>query len=230
MNKKELIKAIIKRDNDTQEALETILEDMLPDFNPYKIDEERMAKLYESTYIKDWDCSTVKLMMNKYNSTLPEGLQPLPKEKELSDILWQEMNKNHKPSDIVYEKLAKFLVKTYGTPEPKPSLPSVEELRDAILYMRDHRYTLIQIAKHIIDKYGTQPREWWQDLKEGDKFMVDGKIKTFVAARTYLFQHNSHNYDVTQCTPYTAPTADEIIKKHNLTEEEVRLIREGRCT
>ena len=272
MNRTQLIVRIIERlyDKSDHADLKQILEEELPDFS--RIDEERMMKLYEETYTKDWDCSTVKLMMEKYNSTLPpalvplpkempkdltrfamghdvdevwdkiiseygtpaNNLQPLPKEIELSDILWQEMNKNHKPSDIVYEKLAKFLVKTYGTPSPKPSLPTVEELAKEIEShgTKIFSFSVESIAKNLHDKYALPTREWWQDC---EKFMYKGRAykkyshEVFPDGRTVLHsQLAGHN--LIYCTPYIPPTADDIIAKHNLSEEEVKILREGKCT
>lgn len=147
MNKKELIKAIIMRDNDTQESLETILEDMLPDFN--------------------------------------DPLKPLPSVEDLAKEI-ENIPYNH-----------------------------VSEYKD--------------IAKHILSKYGTRTREWWMDLKDGDKFINHaGNVVNYIVVGLFYNNHNASGFsDIRQCAPYTAPTAEEIIKKHNLTEEEIKIIKQS---
>ena len=75
-------------------------------------------------------------------------------------------------------------------------------------------------------------REWWQDC---EKFMYKGRAhkkyshEVFPDGRTFLYSELSR-HELIYCTPYTPPSAQEIIAKHNLSEEEVRAIREGKCT
>jgi len=66
------------------------------------------------------------------------------------------------------------------------------------------------------------------NLKEGDKFKWEKEVQKFKKFRTYLVDEDGITYLATTCTPYTPPTAQDIIAKHNLTEEEVRVIREGK--
>jgi hypothetical protein len=66
------------------------------------------------------------------------------------------------------------------------------------------------------------------NLKEGDKFKWEKEVQKFKKFRTYLVDEDGITYLATTCTPYTPPTAQDIIKKHNLTEEEVRVLREGK--
>lgn len=76
------------------------------------------------------------------------------------------------------------------------------------------------------------PREWWQDC---EKFMYKGRAlkkyshEVFPDGRTFLHSELSR-HDLQDCAPYIHPSAQDIIAKHNLSEEEVRAIREGKCT
>jgi len=65
------------------------------------------------------------------------------------------------------------------------------------------------------------------NLKEGDKFKWEKEVQKFKKFRTYLVDEDGITYLATTCTPYTTPSAQDIISKHNLTDEEVRVIREG---
>lgn len=224
MNRTELIEKIIEkwnlrgflgsRDGAPSKDLKQILEEELPDFQ--RIDEERFKKIC----IDDIKGS-VEDAVKEYNSTLPPALQPLPK--EMPKGLWQSF------FDDNMKTFWTALQSHYGTPEPKQPLPSVEELAKEIKNMTvlsDKRSE--EIAKHIHDKYSLKQSEWWQDLKEGDKLIYNGKIEKFhsLSKPKILFENGGNMY-AEDCTPYTI-TADEIIKKHNLSEEEVRLIREGK--
>jgi hypothetical protein len=66
------------------------------------------------------------------------------------------------------------------------------------------------------------------NLKEGDKFKWEKEVQKFKKFRTYLVDEDGITYLATTCTPYTTPSAQDIISKHNLTDEEVRVIREGK--
>ena len=43
-----------------------------------------------------------------------------------------------------------------------------------------------------------------------------------------LWGKSTWKFRLSGCTPYTTPTADDIIAKHNLSEEEVKVLREGK--
>jgi hypothetical protein len=66
------------------------------------------------------------------------------------------------------------------------------------------------------------------NLKDGDKFKWEKEVQKFKKFRTYLVDEDGITYLATTCTPYTPPTAQDIISKYGLTEEEVRVIREGK--
>jgi len=270
MNRTELIKRIIERlyDKSDHADLTKILEEELPDFNPMRIDEERfkeIGKRYTTTGLFPyWAECTIQ----EYNSTLPSPLVPLPKEMPEGFMRGYD---NIEQTSWWY-----WVRSTYGTPSPKPSLPSVEELTGEVvaIYGATHTNsihdTLVRIAqnihskyslhpkqplpsyhdlfkelyqisvksqstilistltKHLISKYSLHPKqEWWMKLKEGDKFKWEKEVQKFKKFRIYLVDEDGITYLATTCTPYTTPSAQDIISKHNLTDEEVRVIREG---
>ena len=194
-----------------------------------RIDEERMREVFmkhpNSRHIK-YDNSFIVRLIQEYNSTLPPALVPLPKEMP-KDLTRFAMGHD---VDEVWDKI----ISEYGTPEPKPNLPTVEELAKEMLNVWNVN-TFNEVAEYVINKYSLHTREWWQDLKEGDKFMWKGQVKTFrgyeIEHKLYIEPFPSMVYcPASDCTPYTHPTAEDIIAKHNLTEEEVKAIREGKCT
>jgi hypothetical protein len=81
----------------------------------------------------------------------------------------------------------------------------------------------------VYDDASLHPREWWQDLKEGDKF-VHCSQAIIHSGNIYLGVLNSAPALLNNCTPYAPPSAQDIIAKHNLSEEEVKILREGKCT
>jgi hypothetical protein len=239
--------------------------------NPMRIDEERFKRIYASKV-----CD-IGLHIKEYNSTLPTALVPLPKE-------MPEWFAPHMTRAELWDQVVSY----YGTPEPKPSLPTVEELRDKmyrwvgsvdldeceILAQNLHeKYSLptredvdklkqelederikhaacgtaalgyftgchekylsasLQDVINLRLKYEgllNHPREWWQDLKKGDKFMRGNDIHKFSNINIALVNEKGEFYYVGFCTPYTPPSAQDIIAKHNLSEEEVKAIREGK--
>lgn len=222
--KKELIEKIIRRlsydsvtPHDTV-RIKQILSEELPDFQ--RIDEERFLRIYRRNYTINIDDA-----IKEYNSTLPPALKPLPKE-------MPEWFAPHMTRAELWDQVVSY----YGTPEPKPSLPTVEELGKEIASVRvdliDEHKLSHKIAKKLHDKYSLHPHEWWQDC---EKFMYKGRAlkkyshEVFPDGRTFLYSELSR-HELIYCTPYTTPTAQEIIAKHNLSEEEVRAIREGKCT
>lgn len=225
--KKELIEKITSRclGKIAKEHIKQILSEELPDFQ--RIDEERMGKIlnnivgssiyYDQLLQKSVTLEAVRI----YNSTLskapaqPPALKPLPKEMP-KDLTRFAMGHD------VYEVWDK-IISEYGTPEPKPSLPTVEELAKEMLNVWNVN-TFNEVAEYVINKYSLHAREWWQDLKEGDKFMYAGQA-IIHSGNIYLGVLNSAPALLKNCTPYTPPTASEIIAKHNLSEEEVKILR-----
>ncbi len=94
---------------------------------------------------------------------------------------------------------------------------------------------------HCKYTFGTQPREWWMDLKKGDKFMygdgIDGEIRTFnghyscIEDNYFLYsmeEGDSIGIGVGNCTPYTDPEAEFIA---TLTPEQLAMykhVKEGK--
>lgn len=236
MNRTEIIEKIIERfkcepyEVPPLSILKKILEEELPDFQ--RIDEHRIGKIlnnivgssiyYDQLLQKSVTLEAVRI----YNSTLskapaqPPALKPLPKEMPE----WFHGGHN-------FYKLWNLVCHNYGTPEPKPSLPTVEELAKEMLNVWNVN-TFNEVAEYVIDKYSLHTREWWKDC---EKFMYKGRSykkyshEVFPDGRTVLHSELA-GHDLIYCTPYTPPSAQDIIAKHNLSEDEVRAIREGKCT
>jgi hypothetical protein len=139
-----------------------------PTLNPMKIDEERMRECFEQVFTKDiYLKSHFKTIVDKYNSTCKDHqvLQPLPSEMPLD---FKKIDYKENPIQVW-----RWIVSRFGTPTKK-ELVSVEKLDEEICAL--HRVimpaTSKLIAQHIIDTYSLNPpkREWWMDLKEGDKY------------------------------------------------------------
>lgn len=219
--KKELIEKIMKDlpAGATTWEIEESLKKNLPDFS--RIDEERIFDLYRTLSFKD----TIK----EYNSALPTALVPLPKEMP-KDLTRFAMGHD------VYEVWDK-IISEYGTPEPKPSLPTVEELAKEMLNVWNVN-TFNEVAEYVINKYSLHAREWWQDaIPHSTQFKYNDTVYTFSeysyessTQKTWIHNTGGGKILSSHCTHYTAPTADDIIKKHNLSEKEVKILREGKCT
>jgi len=156
---------------------------------------------------------------------IPEGLKPLPSVEELEKEL-KELT-----STTTSKIIAQHLHSKYGTPTPNPSLPSVEELRMDILntWGKPDVTSINELAQYIANKYALHPREWWKDCERfvyGSQSLYLTGYKVMKNGEIYL--HSGYQkFPLSQCTPYTAPTADDIIKKHNLTEEEINIIKQS---
>jgi len=164
---------------------------------------------------------------------------------QLTDLIVQDVKDNYRASEkTIFEDIKTSLVK--HLPEPNPDLPSVEELAviinkavdDFSQKWQSHEERSLGVseyAQHLHSKYSlpTKQGEWWMKLKKGDKFMWKGQVKTFqsyeIEHKLYIEPFPSMVYcPASDCTPYTTPSAQDIIAKHNLTEEEVRVIMEGK--
>ncbi len=238
-----------------EESLTKILEEELPDFQ--RIDWERLRDCFYKAS-NGYVSSHLYVAVKEYNSTLPPALVPLPKEmpKDLvkyamgHDVyeVWDKIiseygtpanNLQPLPKATPYEfvglfnethsprKIWEWLLKHYGTPEPKQPLPTVEELAKEMLNVWNVN-TFNEVAEYVINKYSLHAREWWQgDIKGMKVKLSTGEVKELdgsLYARTGIGSFISIN----AITPYTPPSASEIIAKHNLSEEEIRAIREGK--
>jgi len=275
--------------NQVINRIDDIQKNNLPDFNPMRIDEERMGRLYYDKFGHNWTNSVTKELVEKYNSTLPSPLLPLPKDFPIGfrDIMNNFLNME---KAVFIQEVWNWLQSKYGTPSKEP-LPSVEELEKELSKLWGKDIEMIQkgVDKYLHSKYsfttkqedigklkeelederirhaacGTAALGYFtgchekylsaslQDvinlrlkyegllnkqkeekvfpfnLKEGDKFKWEKEVQKFKKFRTYLVDEDGITYLATTCTPYTTPSAQDIISKHNLTDEEVRVIREG---
>ena len=178
----------------------------------------------ESEYKWHWhftDLNWLWSVFTKTYGTPANNLQPLPK--EVPDWFLKH-RMLHTERQVIWDEIAS----TYGTPA-KPNLPTVEELMDEMLVVyKRYGNDLRSVVEHLHDKYSLHPREWWQDLKEGDKFMYNMDVVIYHNTNIYLYGKNGVVYNIIECTPYTPPSAQDIIAKHNISEEEVKAIREGK--
>jgi hypothetical protein len=182
-----------------------------PTLNPMKIDEERMRECFEQVFTKDiYLKSHFKTIVDKYNSTCKDHqvLQPLPSEMPLD---FKKIDYKENPIQVW-----RWIVSRFGTPTKK-ELVSVEKLDEEICAL--HRVimpaTSKLIAQHIIDTYSLNPpkREWWMDLKEGDKFIgSDGRVCTF-NGNHIVESSNNGNYYLNRCTPYIEPSIHDKVKE-----------------
>ena len=168
----------------------------------------------------------------EHYGTPANNLQPLPDVDTLDEAIFNIWGKFMTDKQKI-RGIASFISKTYGTPETKPELPSVEELArelNRVYWGSDKGMT--SLAQHLHDKYSLPTREWWQDC---EKFMYKGRAykkyshEVFPDGRTVLHSELA-GHNLIYCTPYTPPSAQDIIAKHNLSEEEVKILREGKCT
>lgn len=185
-----------------------LLKKMISTLNPMKIDEERFMSIYNRTHSGD-----VQDSVQEYNSTVSEALQPLPL--DAPDGFVNLFNGNHRPKQIW-----DYILHHYGTPTKK-ELVSVEELAviiKAVWRGVDKGGDIAKgIAQHIIDTYSlnSTKREWWMDLKEGDKFMCGEIVHIFKKFHHLTKLYFSENYcvDISYCTPYIEPSTIDICKE-----------------
>jgi len=117
--------------------------------------------------------------------------------------------------------------------EYKKELVSVEELDEEICAL--HRVimpaTSKLIAQHIIDTYSLNPpkREWWDDLKENDIFMMAGVKHTFshIERRPLLYykENVNNSFFADLCTPYIEPSIHDKFMA-SLSDEQKKLYDE----
>jgi len=201
---------------ETIEAIIYYLELPTPSLNPMKIDEEMMATCFEEVFTKDiYAKSNFKTIVDKYNSTLEDHqvLQPLPE----NPPDWFNKMFNWASSEDS-RKIWSEIINHYGTPTKK-ELVSVEELEKELFQIYgNHKLACsvtFSMAKHIIDTYSLNPpkREWWMDLKEGDKFIgSDGRVCTF-NGNHIVESSNNGNYYLNRCTPYIEPSIHDKVKE-----------------
>lgn len=105
--------------------------------------------------------------------------------------------------------------------EEKPALQPLPSDAPDSLYelLRDDETSAIDVWEWFKVNFGTQPREWWHNLKKGDKFLHDdgmeGEIRTYdghyVCINGFFFIYSTEEgegvrFSVGNCAPYTDPT------------------------
>lgn len=151
------------------------------------------------------------------------------------DSLLEPINPNRidekRLSNLYLGRTFKEAIEKYNSTlhEPLQPLPNSYLLSEEIYDLEWHTLTpqdCEKLADYLISRYGTPKRDWWMDLKEGDKFMYVGDVKDFF--HFSLSCKNGMDYPVLNCAPYIEPqlTAESVIAKHNLSEQEVKAIRE----
>ena len=229
MKTKEEIIAVIEKIKSLNIALsvadyEVVLHYLkLSTLNPNKIDEERMATCFEEVFTKDiYAKSNFKTIVDKYNSTCKDHqvLQPLP------DEMPDEFKLNYSLMTAPYTW--NWLVKTYSSPTKK-ELVSVDELEKEFLSivrslpLVGGAFHISLLAQHIIDTYSLNPpkREWWMDLKEGEKFK-DGKGGVFIFdGMFYIGSDGVYSHPANKSTPYIEPTIFDKLKAKGVTDDEI---------
>jgi hypothetical protein len=201
--------------------------------------------------IKAWALNDIKKLKEVWDWLFdhygtPEK-QPLPSveelEKELSKLWGKDI-------EMIQKGVAKYLHSKYSLPPKQEDVDKLkEELENerirhaacgtaALGYFTGcHEKYLSASLQDVINlrlKYEgllnkqEEEKVFPFNLKEGDKFKWEKEVQKFKKFRTYLVDEDGITYLATTCTPYTTPSAQDIISKHNLTDEEVRVIREGK--
>lgn len=203
--KKELIDRIVEREEHEHFTLKQILEEELPDFQ--RIDEERFKRIYASKV-----CD-IGLHIKEYNSTLPPALKPLPKEMP-KDLTRFAMGHD------VYEVWDK-IISEYGTPEPKPSLPTVEELAKEMPqeFEAESKYNHCDdLWDWVIKPYGTlAPKPNIPSVEE--------LAKEIASVRVDLVDEHKLSHKIAQKLhdKYILPTREDVDKlKQELEDERIK--------
>jgi hypothetical protein len=182
----------------------------------------------------------------RHNYGTPEK-QPLPSVEELERELSKLWGKD---IEMIQKGVAKYLHSKYSLPPKQEDVDKLkEELENerirhaacgtaALGYFTGcHEKYLSASLQDVINlrlKYEgllnkqEEEKVFPFNLKEGDKFKWEKEVQKFKKFRTYLVDEDGITYLATTCTPYIPPTAQDIIAKHNLTDEEVKVIKEGK--
>jgi hypothetical protein len=195
-----------------------------------------VAKMHSSHGTWQW-------LLEHYGTPSKEPLPSVEElEKELSKLWGKDI-------EMIQKGVAKYLHSKYSLPPKQEDVDKLkEELEDerirhaacgtaALGYFTGcHEKYLSASLQDVINlrlKYEgllnkqKEEKVFPFNLKEGDKFKWEKEVQKFKKFRTYLVDEDGITYLATTCTPYTTPSAQDIISKHNLTDEEVRVIREG---
>ena len=238
MKTKEEIIAVIEKIKSLNIALsvadyEAVLHYLkLSTLNPMRIDEERMNDISMSLYEERISpMSDMKRMIDQYNSTCKDHqvLQPLPS--EMPELFGGSIDKRFYITDTVtMDDLYQEIRNHYGTPTKK-ELVSVLELHNDIRNKYGLNPTISQVVKHFHDTYSLNPpkREWWDDLKENDIFMMAGVKHTFshIERRPLLYykENVNNSFFADLCTPYIEPSIHDKFMA-SLSDEQKKLYDE----
>ena len=224
MKTKEEIIAVIEKIKSLNIALsvadyEAVLHYLkLSTLNPMKIDEDRFKAIHSRNDIGGWMSA-----LREYNSTLKDHqvLQPLPSEMPLD---FKKIDYKEEPIQVW-----RWIISKYGTPTKK-ELVSVEEfVYDVNKTYANNDYNLVSLAYHLYNTYSLNPakREWWMDLKEGDKFMCSNIVHTFKkhCQITKLYFAENYCVDASHCTPYIEPSIHDKFMA-SLSDEQKKMYEE----
>lgn len=156
------------------------------------------------------------------------ALQPLPEEIPkllLNDLdpyrFWDESENcfNYHFSDI--KKLYNLFRKHFGTPSNNLQ-PLPEQMPEWFAsYFNGRGNDAVSCYIHCKYTFGTQPREWWKDLKKGDKFMY--LKNTYELDAILLRSEEDYSFYIEDCSPYTDPEAQ---LRKTLNPEQIKLLDE----
>jgi len=154
---------------------------------------------------EDWEESShawIGDTIKEYNTRLRGD------EKEELHPAIQHVNVEGELTPEIVKAINKLAEVAYNTPI-KPALqPLPEKMPDDFLGEFTMSSSFRQkIYDYVIQHFGTQPREWWMDLKKGDKFM--NHLKQTVVFNDFLLEYENNGFAKScakNCSPYTDPT------------------------
>lgn len=147
-----------------------------------------------------------------------EEIKALPKDtKVLVEMEFEKVSYSSEPLLRDSHGLERYFQKDNPIYLPSDELQPLPEempewLNDDLMHFCQTSKRPAQIWQDIVRHYGTHPREWWMDLKPGDKFTYkDGRLFTFNGK--HFIGHgitmSEITMPVTMCRPYTEPTLEE---------------------
>ena len=90
-----------------------------------------------------------------------------------------------------------------------------KEIKNIYVPCSEEKKLSYVIAQHLVNKYGLNPpkREWWMDLKEGEKFK-DGKGGVFIFdGMFYIGSDGVYSHPANKSTPYIEPSIHDKVKE-----------------
>ena len=210
MNKLKQIEALV------EEAIEKIEKAGLKDFRNFRKQiltdlAKRSAQIDE----EDWEDSshawigdTIKEYNTRLRCEVKEDLHPAI----------QHVNAEGELSTETVKAINKLAEVAFNTPINPALQPLPKKMPEwFVTYFNNRGNDAATCWSHMVSYFGTQPREWWQNLKKGDKFVydngVDFDVRTFngkyycVYGNYILFsiEEGDIGFNVSSCSPYTDP-------------------------